>query len=194
MAKIIDKAELSESLVNGYAQLNALSQGDYGRGVAEVFDDLEASPNDKLLRLGRLMGVALKQPYSEPFQMDPSLSRTGAMRGWNLLDDNIDAPQAMPTWQFQAMEGLSQEFGFGSQTTFAQIAKYETGFLKYMGNSFRKYLCGDPEMAKNIEKAVENLENVGGIKHLLTPQGLIGTGAVIIGGAAYRRRSVADGG
>jgi hypothetical protein len=70
----VKKEDINEALKD----LNATSLAEYGLGLEDLL--LDPSP-DSALRLQRLVGIVLKQPFAEQAP-PPPYSRTGARRSW----------------------------------------------------------------------------------------------------------------
>jgi hypothetical protein len=87
--------------------LDTLSQEEYGATIAEVLSDSSCSQEDRLWRVGRLVGITVKKPFAkDPTPIDdPSQSKTGARRVWALDPESLERP-AEDLWQYRLVSGL----------------------------------------------------------------------------------------
>jgi hypothetical protein len=100
---MIDK----EALQTGLRQLDDLSWKEYGESLSEVA--AEADEQKTLDRVGRLIGVTMKQPLAEPQTLDTPTLTTRAYRQWELKDEKTIHDCEQNTWQYQTLAALSQD-------------------------------------------------------------------------------------
>jgi hypothetical protein len=179
---MVDNAqeEVSFAVMEGVGTLSALSRDDYRMDLRELLSDPERTDEERLMRVGRLMGVALKQPFSSSHPLDPSLSRTGAFRAWDLRDDLLQNPLAPTTWQYALMDKLKNEDGHTSVESLAWSAFHEAGFFYYLKESFRAYVCGDPVLRDKLDQSAAELQGRSGPGQLLSPHALLGAGGTMM--------------
>ena len=170
----------TNQLAEGLRQLQELSEGDYHQPLETVLSD----PNEKKAfeRIGRLIGVSLKQPFATPRPIR-SLedSRTRSHRGWELQVDSFQRSGIQHTWQYQTLDAIRREAGFDSVEQLARDAHYERGFFSYLARSAHKYICGDPAIRKEIEKHVKAAKRAGFSTKHLTPEVLVQAGGLGLG-------------
>lgn len=85
--------------------LERLSKAEYDASLVEVLKDRSRVREDRLWRVGRLIGITVKEPFATPVSIDPRMSTTGARRGWNLDPDSFANP-SRESWQYQVLAGL----------------------------------------------------------------------------------------
>jgi hypothetical protein len=172
------KERLHDAITEGMKELSELSEHEYHQNLDELTSDPNLSAEKRLMRVGRLMGVALKLPFAKPQSIDPAQSLTGAFRQWHLQDNLLLDPNKAATWQYELMDRLGVgEYQFGSVEDFAFTAKHETGFFGFLASSFQKYICSNPHLIDKINKAVEDQR---GAAQALTPQALLGVAGPMI--------------
>jgi hypothetical protein len=156
---------------------------DYRKALRTVFTELSAT--DASERLERLIGVALKAPFAEPEGLPVPSRYSHAYRGWNLDEKLFASPNASSTWQYRTLEGLwrvPENAGrFPTVLDLARDAHFERGFLGYLTRSLQKYICGDPEIRKAIDKSIREGKAAGFDVKLLTPQQLVQGGGLALG-------------
>jgi hypothetical protein len=159
----------------GLDELDQLSRADYGKPLRNVFAELPAT--DAAQRLERLIGVTIKQPFAHPEPLPEPSAYSHAYRGWNLDEKLLESPTAASSWQYRTLEGLWREpENAGRFATVRELvldAHFERGFFGYLARSLQKYICGDPELRKAIDKSVRQGKAAGFNVKLLTPQQLV---------------------
>lgn len=158
----------------GFEELSNLSHEEYGVTIFDLLADQDLTQEQKSLRIGRLMGVMIKQPFSEQHPIAPAKSRTGALRTWELKEANFAKPELVRTWQYDVLEIIRKEAKFSSVQDLAGDAQRETGFFWYLARSCHKYICGDQAMKQTISAAVSQ----GSV--LITPQGFLNASGTAI--------------
>jgi hypothetical protein len=156
-----------------------------------TLDDFLASANltdqEVLLKVGRLVGVLLKEPFAEKIEGDPVVSYTGAYNRWEIkpeysfdsggFEQNVNSNEKLTKlWQYGVLDSMKQEMGFPSVGYLVYEAHYERGFFSYLSLSISKYICGN----KEIKKAVEAAKKEAGISQRLTPEAILGSTGTII--------------
>src|SRR5258708_22933725 len=76
----------TEQMREGFAVLNSLAQEEYHKDLDSILVDTTRTQEERLLRVGRLVGVILKEPFATAAPIDPTTfyTHTGAYRGWEL--------------------------------------------------------------------------------------------------------------
>ena len=177
----MDQNEFQE----GIEQLRQLSKEDYRQPLEDVLNDPD--PQTAFTRLGRLIGVSLKQPFAYPIDLHRPSHRTRSFRSWELAEEAFRDKKLHATWQYRTLEAILNEapdgMRFASVEQLARDAHYERGFFGYLGRSARKYICGDPKIRKEIEKHVTAGKKAGFSTKHLTPEVLVQAGGLSL--AAY---------
>ena len=176
----MNEAQLEE----GFTELQKLAKGDYHQSLEEVLSDHDE--RTAFMRLGRLIGVSLKQPFATPMPMrSVEDSRSPSYRGWELARDRFRRPDVQQTWQYRTLEALLHEAPdgrrFASVEQLADDAHYERGFFTYLARSAHKYICGDPAIRKEIDKHVRAAKKAGFSTKHLTPEVLVQAGGLALG-------------
>lgn len=170
-----------EALQRGFIELDQLSRAEYREPLAEIVRDP--------IRLGRLVGVLLKQPFAEAKNLAHPSLRTGAYRAWHLVDSGKFENCSRDTWQLQALQRMHQELSLQerhyvdySLYGFAVDAQHERGFFALFARTLRKYICGDKKIRKKIEDALKAGGKAGGPKiPPITPEAIVAAGGLVLG-------------
>jgi len=72
-----------EQLERAFLSLEELAFAESGQTLDDLLAETSRSQDEKLWRIGRLMGITIKEPFAYPTEIDPATSETGARRGWN---------------------------------------------------------------------------------------------------------------
>jgi hypothetical protein len=175
----MDKKQLTE----GLNQLKQLSEDDYHQPLETILSD----SNDQVVfrRLGRLIGVTLKQPFATLTVLRHPSQHSHSYRGWELAADSFERPEAQQTWQYHTLEAILREAPdgrrFRSIEELARDARDERGFFGYLARSARKYICGDAGIRKEIDKNVKAAKKAGFPTTHLTPEVLVQAGGLSLG-------------
>jgi hypothetical protein len=158
-----------EQMQEGLAVLNSLAQEEYQEDLNSILADTARTRDERLLRVGRLIGVVLKEPFARAVPIDPTTSQTGAYRGWELDGSAFAKPEKQATWQYRVLESLREEEAW-PQTVYelADRLQYEKGFFGCLANSARKYACGNPILTQQIDAEVKASQQGGGTVQLIT--------------------------
>jgi hypothetical protein len=173
-------------------QLDTLAREEYHVSLAEVATRLHDSDEHRLLRVGRLLGVTLKQPFAISEVLDAPSPFSGAYRAWKLKAEGaFDDPQARSCWQYKALEALRsdpeviQSLGWQPPSVYvlAETAQSERGFFWYLAMSCRRYLCRDAKLRSQIDREVKAAKRAGFDLKNVTPEVIVASGGLAIGGA-----------
>ncbi len=132
---------------------------EYGLGLDALLADPDRTEDERLVRIARLMGVIVKEPFAEPHAADPEHTQTGTRREWELDGRLLETPEAATNWQYAALAELGTESGQSSVKAFAEAAHYELGLFKFMARSLRDRICGEPNVARHVDAAVGEVRN-----------------------------------
>ena len=184
----MEATELEQSL----RQLDILAREEYHASLVEVVTRTEDSDEQRLLRLGRLLGVALKRPFAIAKPLDAPSPFSGAYRAWELkAEAAFEVPQARSSWEYKALEALRSNpdviHSLGWQPdsvySFAETAQSERGFFWYIAMSCRRYLCRDPKLRSRIKRDVQGMKRSGVDLKNVTPEFIVASGGLTIGAA-----------
>jgi hypothetical protein len=179
----------SEELENGFRQLDSLAQKEYHEPLA----DIALGPEDdekRLLRLGRLIGVVLKQPFAVKNDLASPSQYSGAYRSWELEPEaKFEDPSIRGSWQYKALETLRSDpdvistLGWQPVDVYdlAQTAHHERGFFSFLAVSCRKYLCRNPKLRADIDREVKAAKRAGLDLKNVTPEIMVASGGLTIG-------------
>jgi hypothetical protein len=181
----MDTGEFNE----GLAHLDELAKKEYRQSVYEV----AAAGNDAVMtRVGRLIGVMLKEPFATPTQRTEPSEVTRAYRNWELREHlDYSDPGLQRTWQYKTLLAIVQDQSFRAESNWfpnsveslVTDAQFERGFFSYLARSTRHYLCNDAAARKDLQKRVDEARRLGSSVSVLTPSALAGAGAVEIANA-----------
>lgn len=139
------------------------------------------------MRLGRLIGVLIKEPFAVPQTLPTPSSPSGACRSWELVGPEQFATHTA-NWQSQALEIIRTELTADEPYVAAlnnyELAKYahdEMGFFGFFARSLGKYLCGDKKIRKKVDDAVKAGAKLGNRIPALTPETIVGAGGLSLG-------------
>jgi hypothetical protein len=171
----------SNVVAAGFRELNLLAETEYHQSLSDVLAE-----NDKAKvaeRLGRLVGVLIKEPFADAHDLSSPSRRTAAYRSWQLKNAaDFDAIAATNPWQYQLFDRIRIELA-PSITTYelAKDAQSESGFFGLYARTLKKYICGDKEVRKKVDDAFKAYTKMGGSLKAPTPEGLVGTGGLTLG-------------
>jgi hypothetical protein len=175
------------SLETGLAKLNDLSSIEYHQQLSEVFADEDSER--VVARIGRLVGVLIKEPVADARQLPTPSERTGAYRAWDLkMEPDFNAalasnPQQRELFDKMRLELASEDEWFTTISNFilAQEAHHERGFFGLYARALHKYICGDKEIRKKVDDAFKAYSRIGGRIKAPTPEGIVGAGGITLG-------------
>jgi hypothetical protein len=167
----------NEDLHEGIEALDKLSREDYGLPLSALY---AASDDEAIGRLGRLIGVSLKQPFATPVLRAEPSKLTGSHRDWELNVSALDSEALATTWQHRALVALSSDLGYSSVVAFAQDAHHEAGFFGLFAASLKKYICGDPKIRKRVRTDVAAAKARGINTNAVTPETVVASGGAAL--------------
>lgn len=156
-----------------WAELEKLAKAEYGHAVEELFaiEEPVAATNevdyaastvlestDAFWRVGRLIGITIKQPFAEPAPLGGYPSQTSARRRWNLKQDGTLGREHPDWWQYDLILGfLASQEGTGEfdwlpppglsdaerVTWFLEAANSERGIFRTVALAVRRQICHD---------------------------------------------------
>jgi hypothetical protein len=173
-----------EQLQQGFASLNELSREDYRGVTLEDLGKQAVTPDEAWIKVGRLVGVELKQPFATPRPLTTPAPVSGAYRAWDLDVSSFAKQSSTQTWQYRALTELIKEKPqgreFASVLALAEDAHHERGFFGYFAHSLAKYICGDPKMRKKIETEIKKGQKAGLALSNVTPETVVQGGGVAL--------------
>lgn len=177
------------NLEEGFAELEELSKDEYHVTLTDLIQSTDGHADAEIAKVGRLIGVTLKQPFATPIAVDTPSAYTGAFRRWELDASRFDDPTVQTSWQYRTAAFLREDQNViqvtgGQPSTvlaLAQTAHHERGYFGYLLLSCRGYLCGDQKIRNEINRKVAEVrKNVGPIAKV-TPEYLVGAGGMGLG-------------
>ena len=159
-----------ETLLSGLKRLDYLSNKEYREKLSRVLLNPEDDVDYKITRIGRLMGVELKQPFALAKRREKPSYNTRAYRTWQLKKKNTFAKQK-DTWQHRVLESFLenerildelQMRGYSLETySVAEVAQSEGGFWGYLAEVCRDYICQDKKIREKIEENIKAVKKTG---------------------------------
>jgi hypothetical protein len=170
-----------DRLKEGFAELDQLARAEYKKSLIELLHDQDSQRSAE--RVGRLVGVLIKEPFAKPEVLAQPSTRTAAYRAWNLVEkSDFEEQFRSPIWQCKTLEMMQQEIGFQSSPyEFAQYLHYESGFFGGIATSLRKYICGDKKIRAKVKKALKAVPGIGTAIEGFTPETAVGAGGLSLG-------------
>lgn len=92
-------------IIGALAELDALSQAEYGMSVVDVVDHPD--------RLRRLTGIMIKKPFGCPRQIGDHGTVTGARRYWVWNTERLAAPSDPLSPEYRMLDQLREHGGLG---------------------------------------------------------------------------------
>jgi hypothetical protein len=183
MSATLDEQALQEAFVS----IDALSMAEYRQPIAEVAGAQDAT--DSAVRIGRLVGVLLKEPFATSTQREQPSSRTAAYRDWHLVNEqDFNALALAHEAQVAALDQIRAELAdvdprvafFTTTYAFARDAQFERGFFGYFARAVRKYICGDRVVREHVADALResSLDKRGVV---FTPETIVASGGASLG-------------
>ena len=173
--------QVSEAeMMAAYAELSVLAKAEYGQTMAELLaDDHPVQGNeydnfrlrdshDAFWRLGRLIGITVKEPFAESADREGQESQTDARRVWNLVPQSLGVEQP-ELWQYNLLSKFlveTERVGYFNWmppkdmaeaegvAAFLTNAHSERGVFGTLVMAARPYLCKDPVVRKNLAQTV----------------------------------------
>lgn len=170
-----------DTIKAGFDELGLLADVEYRQSLSAILAD---SDKDKVVeRIGRLVGVLIKEPFATASDLPIPSHRTAAYRSWQLKDaSEFGVVAAASPWQYKLLDNVRVEL-HSSITTYqlAQEAYYESGFFGLYARTLRKYICGDKAIRKKVDDAFKAYAKMGGSLKAPTPEGVVGAGGLTLG-------------
>lgn len=118
---MVDDNERLHQLRAAIEDLETLSMDEYGVSLTELLADSSRRQEERLWRLGRLVGVAVKEPFATSTEILSSKSETGARRAWELDPQLREHPElfqrpAEDLWQYELVAELLSDRDLRSST------------------------------------------------------------------------------
>lgn len=147
----------------GIEALSELCKVEYGPNINQLMEDTSITDEMRLLRIGRLIGITLKQPFADSHTVNPRNTKTWASRGWEVreefhgFDDDFrlltQFPTESSTWQYDVLNRLRGEEGYRSVPELMNAMNFERRFFSALARSFHKHVCGDANLCKQLHEA-----------------------------------------
>ncbi len=142
-------------ITDDFHLLNHLAQGEYGQTLGSILSDKAQELAFK--RVGRLLGVYLKEPFAISFSFDPDSPSNWArsQRFWEIR--NIPDPNVIAS--HEARFSLLAQIAGDWHRPIEYVAEYNV-FL-WLCRKFRPIVCGEAKTLENSEKIAKDLEKQG---------------------------------
>jgi hypothetical protein len=175
----------ARQLAQAFQKLDAMARDEFHEPLSSLASS-DANNQDQILRVGRLIGVILKEPFATPHVHSAPSEITRAYRSWEL--NSLEQFNAQTkTWQYRALAQIQSElrnesiYVPDSPYEFARDAQHERGFFGFLALSIRKYICGDPALKKKIREQVAAAKKGGVSVDLKDPATLVAGGGFALG-------------
>jgi endonuclease G, mitochondrial len=173
----------TDELKQGLQQLDQLSKADYHEPLSDVI--AAKNPEEVFKRVGRLVGVVIKEPFAEPKDLPAPSRETRSYRAWDLQPERLADSTAKSTWQYRTLEVLRTESPaaghLASVQELAIDAHHERGFFGHLARSVQKYICDDPKLRKQIDKNLAAAKAAGFSAKHLRPETFVTSGGLALG-------------
>ena len=177
MAETITKRDLAL----GFVELDRLSRLDYFESVWAVANASTDASDIKMLRLGRLLGVSMKEPFSRARARPQPTKDTHSNRAWTLRPRQLlGASGAHDSWQYRTLQAMAREAKL-NPTAMALTLKRERNFSAFLFRSVHKYLCGDAKIRAKVKRNVDAARKAGVGLRLQDPEVIVGAGGLALG-------------
>ena len=179
----------SRKLSEGFSELDVLSRVEYHDSLRVV---LEQQPDDRerLLRVGRLIGVLIKEPLAKARNEAEPSETTHAWRSWHLNSaEALDSEPGLENkWQYVTLEALRNDsdvidaLGYqpGDVYSLAYVAHDERGFFSFLALSCSKYLCKNQQLRQEIQEQVDASRKAGLNIVAITPEAFATSASIAI--------------
>ncbi|WP_193371365.1 hypothetical protein [Pelagibius marinus] len=182
----MDVEELERSLY----ELNNLAQEEYRASLADIVSQTDDDEDVRLLRIGRLLGVSLKEPFARGKFVDKQSLATRAYREWKLKPESeFENAKARNTWQYKALEHLRvdpnvvKNLGGEINSVYMLVAtaQSERGLWWFLATSCRGYICRNPKLRAEIKEQIEQTRRAGLDLRNITPETIVASGGLTMG-------------
>jgi len=173
----------TKELKQGLQKLNRLANADYHKPLTVVAS--AKNPKAVFDRVGRLVGVTLKEPFAKPQKLAHRSQVTRSYREWKLVPNRLSKPGVQSKWQYRTLEALLREEPKTgrhavSVEQLATHAYYERAFFGLLAQSAAKYICGDPALRAQIDKSIADAKAQGFTTKHLAPDVLVQAGGLAL--------------
>jgi hypothetical protein len=174
----------TKELKQGLQKLNRLAKADYHKPLTVVAS--AKNPKTVFDRVGRLVGVTLKEPFAKPKKLARRSRVTRSYREWNLVPNRLSKPRVQSKWQYRTLEALLLEqpktgkHPVSSVGELADYAYYERAFFGLLAQSAAKYICGNPALRAQIDKSIADAKAQGFTTKRLAPDVLVQAGGLAL--------------
>lgn len=169
-----------EDLEQGFEQLNLLAKSEYHADLTQLLRESDAARS--AIRVGRLVGVLLKEPFATRTDSTSPSTGTAAYTSWSLKNEE-DFNIQQETWQYKTLERIRTDLSLNGMTVYqlAEYAQNEKGFFGYVAQVLCKYICGDKALRRKIADKLKAANASGYKLPQVTPETIIGAGGLSLG-------------
>jgi hypothetical protein len=173
----------ADELIQGFRTLNKLAESEYHQDLQQLLSKgPDSDHGDPSLQIGRLIGVAMKEPFAVPRDLNRPSGHSRAYRTWELVDEpEFNKRASVRSWQLEVLHRLAAEEGEPRAYGLALDAHHERGFFGYLARSTAKYICGDAKIRKEIKKAFAEAKKSGINLSVTSPEILVGSAGLTAG-------------
>ena len=162
-------------LRQGFSELAKLSWDEYRQPLDEVAGDPD--PEQVAGRVGRLLGVMLKEPFADPEVHDTPSAVSRAYRSWHLLDQTeFDKRAHAGNWQYDVLQRLSKDEHYASVYGLIKTTDTEKGLFRPFARNLRRYICSDAAIRQEVSDALKQAR-----LPQVTPENVVGAGGLGLG-------------
>ena len=171
-----------EIFETGFAKLEELAREEYHQSLEEII--AEKDKEKAARRVGRLVGVMLKEPFAVSSELKTRSRRTSAYREWQLKPpQEFNAAGEMNPEARKRLEWLVDQLSERGMTMsdpyqLALEAQHESGFFALLMKVLRDYICGDRKIRKMVDDAFKKVSKLGKAP---TPETVVGAGGLTLG-------------
>lgn len=134
-----------QNLSSAKEQLEKMSENEFGASLEQVLSDSQSNLN--ILRIQRLAGLTVKEPYAVAELVGTRTSSSQAKYYWNW--DNSLLREGQEKWQYKVIEQLSEDES-EEINTFIAKTQSEGDLFSALWRSIKKYVCGDAKLNSKI--------------------------------------------
>lgn len=167
-------------LKRGLDELERLAQADYSETISTVVNSAD-NPDIKLPRIGRLIGISMKEPFSQSRARTRQTRDSRSRRAWTLRPETLLNDKAVrTTWQYESLRAMANEAKL-APSVMAERLRRERNFFGSIFISVHKYVCGNAKIRGKVIKNVEAARKSGMNIRIQDPEVIVGAGGVALG-------------
>lgn len=150
------------NLQEGLADLEELSAMEYGQELSTLLT--KESARLRIIQVGRLMGVVLRDSFSWPTDLEQPDPDTEARRSWT-LSESAAFYEDSDCWQYKVLialldeQWMKEELATKERSPYsvAEVLQETTGFFGAIAQSCSKSICRAAKVRDNLTTTLETL-------------------------------------